>query len=48
MIIAIHNRYDVTFNLIDGLQRLEEEYGQSDWVGLISSESVIRQTSGSV
>jgi len=48
MILAIHNRYDVTLHLHDGLQRLEDEYGQSDWVGLVSSGAVIRQTSGSV
>ncbi|HID99381.1 MAG TPA: hypothetical protein EYP59_03730 [Thiotrichaceae bacterium] len=48
MILAIHNPQDVTLFLLDGLQRLEEKYGQSDWVGLISSGGVIRHASGSV
>ena len=48
MIIAIHNPQDMTLFLLDGLQRLEKEYGQSDWVGLVSSGGVIRHASGSV
>jgi glucosamine--fructose-6-phosphate aminotransferase (isomerizing) len=48
MILSIHNPQDMTLFLLDGLQRLEKEYGQSDWVGLVSSGGVIRQASGSV
>jgi glucosamine 6-phosphate synthetase-like amidotransferase/phosphosugar isomerase protein len=48
MILAIHHPQDVTLFLIEGLQRLQEKYGQSDWASLVSQKGVIRQNSGSV
>jgi len=48
MILGIHNQSDVTPLLLDGLQRLEAEYGESYWIGLTTSEGAIRQASGSV
>jgi glucosamine--fructose-6-phosphate aminotransferase (isomerizing) len=48
MILAIHNLQDVIPTLVAGLQNLEEEYGQSDWLGFVSSGDMIRQISGAV
>ncbi|MEK8020845.1 MAG: hypothetical protein VSS75_028580 [Candidatus Parabeggiatoa sp.] len=48
MIIGINNLQYVIPVLVPGSQQLEEEYCQSDWLGFVTSGTVIRHVSGSL
>jgi len=47
MILGIHNLQQAIPILVPGLESLEEEYGQSDWLGFVSDGSVIQKISSS-